>query len=293
MDVIDRLRTLLRPCAWVRDSATALRLVPELAVDLPTPVDVITAEGTSERGVPVRCVETLVGPVATVVIQLGEAALESKPREELHRATPDRILADPLVPVVAELLAQASGPGLNGQAVPALAVAWLSSRLLAGQPGELKGRNPELYARMTKLYARLAELPPQRRGSALSDITWGLRGRLAAAVSVAQAAGWTVEAGGIYRRVMADPLVLAFPRGTLDDHIPFGVLSVLLGLPLEESLAGSIEKAVHAIIAANPDKVEQVKAKPSMLGWFVGQVMKQSGGKAARSARARQGDPHR
>ncbi len=43
---------------------------------------------------------------------------------------------------------------------------------------------------------------------------------------------------------------------------------------------GAIEKAVDDIIAANPDKVEQAKAKPSMLGWFVGQVMKSSGGKA-------------
>jgi aspartyl-tRNA(Asn)/glutamyl-tRNA(Gln) amidotransferase subunit B len=44
--------------------------------------------------------------------------------------------------------------------------------------------------------------------------------------------------------------------------------------------AGAIEKAVDEIIAANPDKVEQAKAKPSMLGWFVGQVMKGTGGKA-------------
>jgi aspartyl-tRNA(Asn)/glutamyl-tRNA(Gln) amidotransferase subunit B len=43
---------------------------------------------------------------------------------------------------------------------------------------------------------------------------------------------------------------------------------------------GAIEKAVDEIIAANPDKVEQVKAKPNMLGWFVGQVIKASGGKA-------------
>ncbi|MBX9683857.1 MAG: Asp-tRNA(Asn)/Glu-tRNA(Gln) amidotransferase subunit GatB [Hyphomicrobium sp.] len=43
---------------------------------------------------------------------------------------------------------------------------------------------------------------------------------------------------------------------------------------------GAIEKAVDDIIAANPDKVEQAKAKPSMLGWFVGQVMKSTGGKA-------------
>jgi aspartyl-tRNA(Asn)/glutamyl-tRNA(Gln) amidotransferase subunit B len=42
----------------------------------------------------------------------------------------------------------------------------------------------------------------------------------------------------------------------------------------------AIEKAVDEIIAANPDKVRQVKAKPTMLGWFVGQVMKSTGGKA-------------
>jgi aspartyl-tRNA(Asn)/glutamyl-tRNA(Gln) amidotransferase subunit B len=47
---------------------------------------------------------------------------------------------------------------------------------------------------------------------------------------------------------------------------------------------GAIEAAVDAVIAANPDKVEQVRAKPTMLGWFVGQVMKQTGGKAAPQA---------
>ena len=43
---------------------------------------------------------------------------------------------------------------------------------------------------------------------------------------------------------------------------------------------GAIEKAVDEIIAANPDKVEQARAKPTMAGWFVGQVMKATGGKA-------------
>ncbi|MBP0446829.1 Asp-tRNA(Asn)/Glu-tRNA(Gln) amidotransferase subunit GatB [Roseomonas sp. SSH11] len=37
---------------------------------------------------------------------------------------------------------------------------------------------------------------------------------------------------------------------------------------------GAIEAAVEAIIAANPDKVAQYKAKPTLFGWFVGQVMK-------------------
>ncbi len=43
---------------------------------------------------------------------------------------------------------------------------------------------------------------------------------------------------------------------------------------------GAIEKAVDEILAANPDKAEQAKLKPNLLGWFVGQVMKSSGGKA-------------
>jgi aspartyl-tRNA(Asn)/glutamyl-tRNA(Gln) amidotransferase subunit B len=38
--------------------------------------------------------------------------------------------------------------------------------------------------------------------------------------------------------------------------------------------------AVDEVIAANPDKVEQAKAKPNLAGWFVGQVMKATGGKA-------------
>jgi aspartyl-tRNA(Asn)/glutamyl-tRNA(Gln) amidotransferase subunit B len=42
----------------------------------------------------------------------------------------------------------------------------------------------------------------------------------------------------------------------------------------------AIEKMVDEIISANPDKVAQAKAKPQALGWFVGQVMKSSGGKA-------------
>ncbi len=43
---------------------------------------------------------------------------------------------------------------------------------------------------------------------------------------------------------------------------------------------GAIEKIVDEIIASNPKQVEQVKEKPKTLGWFVGQVMKASQGKA-------------
>ncbi|SFE61706.1 Asp-tRNA(Asn)/Glu-tRNA(Gln) amidotransferase subunit GatB [Roseivivax sediminis] len=43
---------------------------------------------------------------------------------------------------------------------------------------------------------------------------------------------------------------------------------------------GEIEKAVDEVIAANPAQVEKAQANPKLAGWFVGQVMKATGGKA-------------
>jgi len=43
---------------------------------------------------------------------------------------------------------------------------------------------------------------------------------------------------------------------------------------------GAIEKVVDEIIAANPAQVEKAKGNPKLAGWFVGQVMKATGGKA-------------
>ena len=44
--------------------------------------------------------------------------------------------------------------------------------------------------------------------------------------------------------------------------------------------SGAIEAAIKAVIDANPGQVAAYKAKPTLFGWFVGQVMKSSGGKA-------------
>jgi len=43
---------------------------------------------------------------------------------------------------------------------------------------------------------------------------------------------------------------------------------------------GAIDAAIEVVIAANPGKVEEVKHKPKLAGWFVGQVMRETGGKA-------------
>jgi aspartyl-tRNA(Asn)/glutamyl-tRNA(Gln) amidotransferase subunit B len=43
---------------------------------------------------------------------------------------------------------------------------------------------------------------------------------------------------------------------------------------------GALEGVIDALIAANPGQAAAVKDKPQAIGWFVGQVMKETGGKA-------------
>ena len=43
---------------------------------------------------------------------------------------------------------------------------------------------------------------------------------------------------------------------------------------------GAIEAVVDEIVANNPDKLEEARSNPKLIGWFVGQAMKASGGKA-------------
>jgi aspartyl-tRNA(Asn)/glutamyl-tRNA(Gln) amidotransferase subunit B len=49
---------------------------------------------------------------------------------------------------------------------------------------------------------------------------------------------------------------------------------------VQVSDTGAIEAIVDTLIAANPDKAAAVKDKPQAIGWFVGQVMKETQGKA-------------
>jgi aspartyl-tRNA(Asn)/glutamyl-tRNA(Gln) amidotransferase subunit B len=41
-----------------------------------------------------------------------------------------------------------------------------------------------------------------------------------------------------------------------------------------------IESIIDKIIESNPDQVEALTEKPNLIGWFVGQTMKESQGKA-------------
>jgi aspartyl-tRNA(Asn)/glutamyl-tRNA(Gln) amidotransferase subunit B len=109
----------------------------------------------------------------------------------------------------------------------------------------------------------------------------------------ANANGLSVAEAGLGAEQLAG-LVDLIGEGVISGKIAKDLLGLLLGPDkgadprelvtarglVQVNDAGAIEAAVEAVIAANAEKAEQAKAKPGMLGWFVGQVMKSTGGKA-------------
>jgi aspartyl-tRNA(Asn)/glutamyl-tRNA(Gln) amidotransferase subunit B len=83
-----------------------------------------------------------------------------------------------------------------------------------------------------------------------------------------------IASGDISGKIAKDVFEIVWSEGGVPDEIveKRGLRQV--------TDTGTIEAAIDAVIAANPDKVAQARAKPQAVGWFVGQVMKATGGKA-------------
>ncbi len=86
-----------------------------------------------------------------------------------------------------------------------------------------------------------------------------------------------VEAGTISGKMLKDLYDLCFERGK-----DFSVIYEAEGRPQQSTDTSALEKIIDEVLAANPKQVEQYRAgKKTMLGFFVGQVMKASKGQAS------------
>ncbi len=85
-----------------------------------------------------------------------------------------------------------------------------------------------------------------------------------------------VEAGAISGKMLKDLYDLCFERGK-----DFPEVYEEEGRPQQSSDTSALEKMIDEVLAANPKQLEQYRAgKTTMLGFFVGQVMKASKGQA-------------
>jgi len=85
-----------------------------------------------------------------------------------------------------------------------------------------------------------------------------------------------VESGTISGKMLKDLYDLCFERGR-----DFSTVYDEEGRPQQSTDTSALEKAIDAVLAANPKQLEQYRAgKTTMIGFFVGQVMKASKGQA-------------
>jgi aspartyl-tRNA(Asn)/glutamyl-tRNA(Gln) amidotransferase subunit B len=86
-----------------------------------------------------------------------------------------------------------------------------------------------------------------------------------------------VETGAISGKMLKDLYDLSFERGK-----DFPAVYEEEGRPQQSTDSSALEKIIDEILAANPKQLEQYRAgKKTMLGFFVGQVMKASKGQAS------------
>ena len=105
------------------------------------------------------------------------------------------------------------------------------------------------------------------------------------------AAGLDIEASPISAAEIAE-LVALIEEGVISSKIAKDVFERMWageGAPRDivekqglkqVSDTGALEAIIDDLIAKNPGQADQVKEKPQAIGWFVGQVMKATGGKA-------------
>jgi aspartyl-tRNA(Asn)/glutamyl-tRNA(Gln) amidotransferase subunit B len=86
-----------------------------------------------------------------------------------------------------------------------------------------------------------------------------------------------VESGAISGKMLKDLYDLCFERNK-----DFEVVYEEEGRPQQSTDSGALEKIIDEVLAANPKQLEQYRAgKKTMIGFFVGQVMKNSKGQAS------------
>ncbi len=106
------------------------------------------------------------------------------------------------------------------------------------------------------------------------------------------ASGKTIEDPPVSAKNLGE-LIDLISDGTLSGRLAKDVFALMVGTDKSASIlveekglrqvtdTGAIEAAIDQVLAANPDKVAEVMAgKDKLMGWFVGQVMKSTQGKA-------------
>jgi hypothetical protein len=252
MDLDGRLTLVLRDCAWAVDPSVALRLVPELGQDCPPLSEVPLGDGTSVLGIPWGADTELVPAVLELVERLLGRALQNQGKEDFVVQRRADLVSDPLVGPLCRIIAQADVPAFHVQALPMLALARVVGRALKAPKDLLALARPDLVERVAAHGEQLARLPVGRRSEVLTELANGIGARATAAF--AEVHGPRARPSGLFRRVVADPLALCLPKGTLDRDPDLVLVAMTAALPISAASLQHVRDAAAIAFQALQDR---------------------------------------
>ena len=262
MDLDEQLETLLGTCRWVRSADVARTVLPTLMSDMPP----LVPWTDGQLVLPIRVIGELVEAMSQVLQALVEQGLKKAQGAPFADVTQAKLIADPLVRVLARHTLQVSRPGLRAHAIPGIALAWVCPQIFSGQIQDLPGLEPATLNRFAAPLEKLASLEPREQGRVLGNIGWALAARMGAAVSLASRTGTDVRSGGLYRELLPNPLVMAFPQGWLDigdtGDAALDRVAGMLGLPVDPILVGAMQRAATLAVDLSRARMRKGEGRP-------------------------------
>ncbi len=255
MDTPERIRDLLRSCAWLDDPALAVGLVPSV-------VEIAGAlqpggSAAARWALPAACGPEIAAAAAQTLMMVGPRLLTGGSMPAITEGDDSALLADPLVRTLLELLCRAAPFGRARVDVPGLVLARVCSQVMACRSRELPGLSVSTVRDLDEMAGRISSRPPAERGALLSRLSFEISARAGAAFSLAGRSGLRVAGGGVTRQLLSEPLLLCFPRGTLDQGRGLDELAELAGLPLPEGTADELVRACDVALKAHRERVDK------------------------------------
>ncbi len=255
MDVDERIVTILQECRWVQDPATAVRLIPAIAAEAPPFVMLPQRDADVRASIPVVCLPMLAAGVTRTIVD----AVNGK-GSGFEDLSPAEVAQDPLAAALADAFSQCARPGLRSLTVPVLATAYAAWQVLGGSAAQLPGVDESLAGDARTAAARMAAASGTAAAELSQAVGWALKARVTGGLSLAGMSGSEILTGGLYRQILMSPLLMAFPRGTLDTDP--GKAASVLGLSLEPALVQAALKAAAVLVTESQQRLESGKAEP-------------------------------
>jgi hypothetical protein len=244
MDVLDWLNLVLADADLLRTPSEALALLPDIASDGPEAAPLVI-DGAPWRGFPAAFAESLEKPVGEFVLARLQD-YDAGRQEELADVSGERLMEDPLVLAVAQLLVESGPLGRRAGSLVVLELTRQTSLLFSGHTAELRRNQPSLGNQIERL--ALGQDDPETRGAALARFAWSLSARLSLSWTLAGRLDPRVQPSRLYQAMVANRLALVACRGTVQLPRDLVLASRVAGGRAQSSSLNATHAAVTAAL---------------------------------------------